>query len=295
MAEQLSQWPDAGDFSLANQYMMNTVRIEARRKDGSQCVGTGFMHQFCQAGDEAIQCVVTSRHVIEEAASSELIFRSRRVNMVDAPIVASTIRFDERFEERWHKHPDDRVDLAALPVSNEFKQMLRNGFTPVYKATQASQLVNAEIAERLNAVEEILMVGYPNGLWDEKNNLPVARRGITASPVSVDWNGRNEFLIDCSVYPGSSGSPIYLFSPSGTRLSVEQTLIPTNQVILLGIVKSVFIQAVGGEAQFKPAPTVSEVRAISIPNDLGLCSRADDLLYFEKHFEDTMARKASSG
>ena len=53
--------------------------------------------------------------------------------------------------------------------------MLGNGFTPLYKATQLSQLVTAEAAAQLNAVEEILMVGYPDGLWDEANNLPVAR------------------------------------------------------------------------------------------------------------------------
>ena len=366
MVGELSKGPDVGNWSLANQHLLNTVRILVRRKDGSHSVGTGFMHRFCETGDEAIQCVVTNRHVISESvlcelvfrsrkvdavdapvvASTirfeegfeerwfkhpdervdqcvgtgfmhrfcetgdgypvcghvisesvlcELVFRSRKVDAVDAPVVASTIRFEEGFEERWFKHPDERVDLAVLPVSNEFRQMLGNGFTPLYKATQLSQLVTAEAAAKLNAVEEILMVGYPNGLWDETNNLPITRRGITASPVSVGWNGRNEFLIDCSVYPGSSGSPIYLFSPSGTRLSVEHRLIPTNQVMLLGVVKSVFVHTVGGEVQVSPAPTASEERGIPIPNDLGLCTRADELLYFETHFRDVMERKGPGG
>jgi hypothetical protein len=30
-----------------------------------------------------------------------------------------------------------------------------------------------EVYKDLNAVEEILMIGYPNGLWDEINNLPL--------------------------------------------------------------------------------------------------------------------------
>lgn len=286
----VSKGPDVADYSLSNQHMLNTVRILVRRKNGSKSVGTGFMHKFCETGDEAIQCVVTNRHVIAESVSCELVFRSRRVDAMDAPVVPSTIRFEEGFEERWCKHPDDRVDLAVLPISNELRQMLKNGYTPLYKATQISQLVNEDAAAKLNAVEEILMVGYPNGLWDTKNNLPIARRGITASPVSVDWNGRNEFLIDCSVYPGSSGSPIYLFSPSGTRLSADHKLIPTNQVVLLGVVKSVFIHNVRGELQSRPAPTDSKAKEIRIPNDLGLCTRADELLYFEKHFKDAMQR-----
>ena len=211
MAGQASNGPDIEDWSLANQHLLNTVRILVQGKDGAHSVGTGFMHKFCELGGEAIQCVVTNRHVIAGSVSCELVFRSQRVDAADAPVVASTIRFDEGFEERWYKHPDERVDLAALPVSNEFRQMLGNGFTSLYKATQLSQLVTAEAAAQLNAVEEILMVGYPDGLWDEANNLPVARRGITASPVSVGWNGRNEFLIDCSVYPGSSGSPVWSY------------------------------------------------------------------------------------
>lgn len=291
MARQVSKVPDVADYSLANQHMLNTVRIEVRRKDGLQSVGTGFMQKFCETRDEAIQCVVTNSHVIAESVSCELVFRSRKVGAINAPVVPSTIWFEEGFEERWHKHPDERVDLAVLPISNELRRMLENGFTPVYKATQVAQLVNDDAASKLNAVEEILMVGYPNGLWDRMNNLPIARTGITASPVSVDWNGRNEFLIDCSVYPGSSGSPIYLFSPSGTRLSPQHKLIPTNQVMLLGVVKSVFIHTVRGEVQFRPVPTGSEEQEVPIPNDLGLCTRADELLYFEKHFQDAMERK----
>ncbi len=133
-------------------------------------------------------------------------------------------------------------------------------------------------------------VGYPNGLWDRKNNLPIARRGITASPVAVDWNGRNEFLIDCAVYPGSSGSPIYLFSPSGTRLTTGHRLVPTNEVMLLGVVKSVFMQTVPGDVRMVPVPTGTEKQNLAMPNDLGLCTRADELLWFEEHFLKKMGR-----
>lgn len=280
----------ASEVSLSNQHMLNTVRIEVCRKDGSWSVGTGFMHRFCETGDEGIQCVITNRHVIAESASCELVFRSRKIGGAGAEIVPSTIRFDEGFEARWYIHPDPGADLAVLPVSNEFRQMIGNGFTPVFKATQKVHLATREAVANLNAVEEILMVGYPNGLWDRKNNLPIARRGITASPVAVDWNGRNEFLIDCAVYPGSSGSPIYLFSPSGTRLTTGHRLVPTNEVMLLGVVKSVFMQTVPDDVRVVPAPTGTEERNLSMPNDLGLCTRADELLWFEEHFLEKMER-----
>ena len=53
------------------------------------------MHKFCETGDEAIQCVITNRHVIAESASCELVFRSKKVGADDSGIVPSTVRFNE--------------------------------------------------------------------------------------------------------------------------------------------------------------------------------------------------------
>ena len=44
--------------------------------------------------------------------------------------------------------------------------------------------------ESLDAIEEIVMIGYPNGLWDSVNNMPIARRGITATPVYLNYEGK---------------------------------------------------------------------------------------------------------
>lgn len=66
--------------------------------------------------------------------------------------------------------------------------------------------------EELSAVEEILMVGYPNGLWDSVNNYPLIRRGITASHPAVDFevDGVPTTVVDAACFPGSSGSPVIL-------------------------------------------------------------------------------------
>lgn len=291
-----SSVPSVQDVSLANQHMLNTVRIEAWRKDGTGSVGTGFMHKFCEDDSGAIQCVVTNAHVIDGTETCDLVFRSRELAAENAQTVPSTVHFSEGFAQRWFVHPDKTADLAVLPISNELRQMIANGFTPEFKATQVQHLLNADTARQLNAVEEVLMVGYPNGLWDRKNNLPVARTGITASPPGVDWNGRGEFLIDCAVYPGSSGSPVYLFSPSGTRLSVDHRVVTTDRVILLGIVKSVFLHDVREHLKSVAVPTtVEEDFAVRIPNDLGLCTRSDQLMYFEEHFRQEVEKRGGDG
>ena len=68
----------------------------------------------------------------------------------------------------------------------------------------------AEI-DQLGAVESVLMVGYPIGLWDSVNNKPIVRRGTTATHPAIEFSGRPEFLIDCACWPGSSGSPVVLY------------------------------------------------------------------------------------
>ena len=51
-------------------------------------------------------------------------------------------------------------------------------------------------------VESVLMIGYPDGLWNEVHDLPFSRRGVTATPPGVDFNGRPTFHVDLGVLPG---------------------------------------------------------------------------------------------
>ncbi len=44
------------------------------------------------------------------------------------------------------------------------------------------------------------MIGYPNGIWDEANNMPIIRRGITATHPNFNYNGKPEFMIDAACF-----------------------------------------------------------------------------------------------
>lgn len=59
------------------------------------------------------------------------------------------------------------------------------------------------------------MIGYPNGLWDSVNNMPIVRRGTMATNISLNHNDKREFVIDAACFPGSSGSPVVLFNKGG--------------------------------------------------------------------------------
>lgn len=124
----------------------------------------------------------------------------------------------------------------------------------------------------MDAVEDLLMVGYPNSLMDETNHLPIVRKGITATPYVVDYDGQAEFLIDASVFPGSSGSPVFLIDRH------KQESDPTMRVLLLGILSSGFVRSTTQEVTRIQIPTCeTSVVTISEMLDLGVVIKSTKL------------------
>jgi hypothetical protein len=62
----------------------------------------------------------------------------------------------------------------------------------------------------LDAGQRVIFIGYPENRYDQVHNLPVVRSGVTASHPKLNYNGEDQFLIDAQVFPGSSGSPVFL-------------------------------------------------------------------------------------
>jgi len=110
--------------------------------------------------------------------------------------------------DQWVFHEDPNVDLAAASLARIAEAA--GGVTDLFCSPIGRYTIRVDNeAERYPAAMQIAMAGYPNGLWDEHNNLPLLRRGVTASHPGVDFDGRPEIAVDIASYPGSSGSPIW--------------------------------------------------------------------------------------
>ena len=106
------------------------------------------------------------------------------------------------------------------------------------------------------------MIGYPNGIWDATNNMPILRKGITATHPNIDYEGRLEFLIDAACFPGSSGSPVFLFNTNGwTNRDGSMSL--GSRVKLLGVLSSGPQHTTTGEVRIVTVPTQQRAVAIS--------------------------------
>ena len=102
-----------------------------------------------------------------------------------------------------------------------------------------------EVLGDLSAMEEIVFIGYPCGLRDEINSIPLIRYGITSTPVWNDFQGTPYFLIDAGVFPGSSGSPVFILN-QGTYLTKSGMKIG-SRILFLGILSETMIRQSSSE------------------------------------------------
>lgn len=222
------------ELSLTEQLCYNTTRIESIRNDGSVVYGTGFFVGAEREDDTTSLLLVTNRHVIKD--SKELRFcltiKDGKGNPIDTDKMEVII--DEPIP-RSVSHPNKDVDLSVVFVTKAIVDLsLQLGKEPYYKHFPLSMIATREQMNKLDAMEDVIMVGYPVGLWDSVNNRPIFRRGITATDPKVDFEGKKEFLIDCACIWGSSGSPVirneHTIDSNSIQLIGIQYAMPTHKI-----------------------------------------------------------------
>jgi hypothetical protein len=106
----------------------------------------------------------TNKHVIDRAAQAEFTIHT---NSTGGRKPDGKGLVQSNFSD-WVYHPNPKVDLCALAIGN-----LLNTAKGFYRAIDPSIIPSDAQLQELSAVEEILMIGYPNGLWDATNNYPL--------------------------------------------------------------------------------------------------------------------------
>lgn len=266
----------------SEQLAHSTVRIECQLADGTTGTGTGFFYQFAKVGNQHVPAIVTNKHVIAGAVTGK--FSLTQSSADGKPLIGQhvTVQLDQ-FEGRWIPHPDPTVDLCALPIEPLRSEAQARG-TPFFSIYLDEQIVpSAADLQDLGTLEDILMIGYPNGLWDSINNMPIFRRGVTATHPNLDYEGKREFLIDAACFPGSSGSPVFLFNTNGWTQRNGGTVVGGTRVKLLGVLYAGPQHTATGEVRIINVPTQQRAVSVStIPNNLGFVIKASRLTELDK-------------
>lgn len=265
-----------------------TTRLSVVNSKGRGSVGTGFF--FCIRIDEKnlYPLLVTNKHMICNENNEEdwetLSFKVNKADNNGNPVFGDIeqIVFKNTPDQTRFIHPD--VDLCAFSFGDYLNSFISNGINICFKYFPEELIPDPKDLPVISSIEDILMVGYPDGMADEKNNLPIVRRGITATDFKIDYNGKKEFLIDASIFKGSSGSPIVICN-IGSYNNAEGKLCLGDRTFFLGI------QYRGEFSKFNNNIYIKDDKGVfhndpdtlsAYFNDLGFCVKSECLLYFKE-------------
>jgi len=261
--------------SITEQLLFTTVRLEIQDALGNSGIGTSFILNYTSQG-KLYPFLVTNKHVISGAKIGRLTF----IQMSDGkPLLGISYTLDiSDFEQIWYGHPDSEIDIAVTPFASIVGHITKDGVDIFYRGVGNDIIPSEETLKQLDALEEVVFIGYPSGIWDTKNLLPVMRKGITATPIAVDFQGKSQFLIDASVFPGSSGSPVFLYN-IGMYAQKSGGTVVGSRLLFLGIVAEVFYQQETNEIQIPYSATAKKPVAKSRQMiDLGIVYRASAIV-----------------
>jgi len=273
-----------------------TTRIEVTKSDGSTATGTGFICNYVGKDDSNYLFIVTNKHVIADSTKGKMFFTRADSDNPEThnPILGKPIVIEPaNFAAEWFYHVDDRIDIAVFPFGPILQESYAQGRDWIfYKAIRLEWIPNETQLNEIDPISDVIFIGYPNGIYDKKNLLPIVRKGITATPFEVDFEGLPVFLIDASVFPGSSGSPVFI-RDDVLRYDNDGSFKLDGRIFLLGIVAEVCLRIDQNQIKWVNIPTaqvpIVETRQMI---DLGIVYKSVEI---KRAIEDFIASLPPEG
>lgn len=261
--------------TLFDQLLFSITRVEVDRPEGSRGVGTAFIVRHELNPDLRADFLVTARHVVEAGGPGHVFFHLSEEGAVQLEkVYKMTV---SNWQTAWHFHPDPRIDVAVSPMWSIIQKLKEDGVQIYVKPFPSALLASDSVMADLDSFEEVVFEGFPMGLSDASHLLPIARRGVTATPLAVDYNNLPAFLIDASVFWGSSGSPV-LIANQGAYVNRKGLQFGTR-VHVLGVLSQLFARKRSKEGVPQVVPISDDASASNAdPVDLGLVFKAKTIV-----------------
>ncbi|MFA5355367.1 MAG: serine protease [Candidatus Paceibacterota bacterium] len=196
------------------QIFLNTVLI---KNTGSNILGTGFLLQKPTLNGRAKFILFSNKHVFwgeeyQKVADNaenhfEITLHNKDADGSYKLEKISNFRFKiNKSSVNYFEHPNPDIDIACVNISAAFNQP---GITLNVRAIEIDKFIDFDLST-IHCGQKVVFIGYPTGFFDKKNFLPIMRSGIIASIPDIDFQGKQQILIDAQVFPGSSGSPVFV-------------------------------------------------------------------------------------
>ena len=218
-------------ITLSERALYCTLRLVS----SSGICATGFIFQT----NKGKTVVISNRHFSEETDLDKLDWSKTEIEQ--------DISFDIHLNDgqsinikskvKWFLHPSEDLSFFDLMVSLlKYEETIKPKQFLIHRCCD-SMIPTQNDLDKLSAIEEVKMIGYPVGLYDECNNFPLIRTGVTASHPAVDYNGKKMGVLDMACLNGSSGSPVFILN-EGSYHNKDGGVLGDDRQFLLGIENS---------------------------------------------------------
>jgi len=193
-------------------------------------VASGF-HYFHRVADENGEAryqpfLVTNRHVVDRTASLYV-----RINPVDGNVREYQLFAGTEDAPLWTTHPDPEIDIAVTHLNYE---LFQTGELDTYFLQSDTDCADVTVMAAAGVTEGdfVYFLGFPMGLVGTDRDSVLARSGTIARISDMLAGGASSFVLDASVFPGSSGGPVVL-KPEYVSITGTEAV---NRAYTIGVV-----------------------------------------------------------
>ncbi|RBP15865.1 hypothetical protein DFR50_107135 [Roseiarcus fermentans] len=278
-------------LTISQQLLYTTVRLYNGANNSEQ-FGTGFFFEFLKGSEGGVPAIVTNRHVAEQLAVCQFDLHQSAGDNEPALISTIHIALDD-FARKWVPHPTE--DLAIIPLGPTLNELRENGRSPFFVLLDHNIIPTEAQLNQLNPLEAVTTVGFPGNFYDKKHNIPLFHSGNTASAPylyfeaqSKDHDGSSRknskvFLVDFTTWPGSSGSPVFIYDRNGYGDRNGNSYLGSSRLLFVGVVFGVAYQQLEGDIEIQNAPTtITGKEQLNVPTNVGACLLASQILDFDQ-------------
>jgi S1-C subfamily serine protease len=190
-------------IDLSIDLIQATVQVEQPLGDGTRTVGTGFLISDPTPDGKPRTVLVTANHVFKKMPGP-IATIGFRVENADGSwrYDPEPLKIRDGARELWRHHPDRDIAVISIDAPPEFAKA---ALPETWLATDDTFTKYA-----VGPGDEMLALGFPEGLSANTAGFPILRSGRVASFPLAPSTAFPTFLLDFNVFPGNSGGPVYM-------------------------------------------------------------------------------------